>query len=305
MAIVGPTGSGKARLAVAAARASGARVLSCDSMKVYRGMEIGTAKPGPDAREGVDWHGLDRVDPWERFDAARFLDLFEEVLQLVAREGRPLLLVGGTMLYLKAATEGMGAVPPRDTGVRARLEALAKAHGSALLHERLARVDPVTADRLHPNDLRRLVRALEVYELTSRPLSSFHGQFGRVRDDLERVVFVVERQRTDLDTRIDARIVRWMEQGWIEECRRLRDDPRGVSQEAAQALGYKQVFAWLADGGDEPLDALTARIQQATRRFARKQLTWIRKLTDARTLTVSPEAEPLEHMPTVVEALSR
>lgn len=304
VAIVGPTGSGKARLAVAVARQLDADLLSCDSMKVYRGMDVGTAKPTPEAREGVRWHGLDVVDPWETFDANRFKTLFEEVRTHAKAEGRPLLLSGGSMLYLKAATEGLGDAPPRDADLRERLRLEAEELGSPVLHARLRTVDPEAAERIHPNDLRRIVRALEVHSLTGRPMTSFQGQFASPRDDLDRVVCVVERDREDMDQQIDARVDRMLEQGWIEECRALKALERPISREAAQAIGYRQILEWIETGGKAPLGELATRIKTATRRLARKQLTWIRHLKECHTLRVEPGESPGVHAECVLNLLS-
>jgi tRNA dimethylallyltransferase len=304
-AVLGPTGSGKAELAAAAARATGAICLSCDSMKVYRGMDVGTAKPTGARLEGVDWRGLDEVPPCEAWNASRFRERFDACLEEARGTGRPLLLSGGTMLYLKAATEGLDAAPPRDEALRARLRAEAEAAGSPALHARLAQVDAASAGRIHPNDLRRIVRALEVYELTGEPQSASQGRFGRVREDVRRVVFVVERTREDMDARIDRRVERMFAAGWVEECRRLRADPRGLSTEAAQAIGYREILAWLEAGEAEPEAGLIERIQTATRRFARKQLTWIRHLPEVHTLHVAPGESPLGYVERVVESLRR
>ena len=290
-------------LAVAAARATGAILLSCDSMKVYRGMDAGTAKPSASAREGVDWRGLDLVDPWESYDANRFRGLFEEVLGEARERGRPLVLAGGTMLYLKAATEGLGETPPRDEALREALTARAELEGTGALHRELARCDPDAAGRIHPNDLRRLVRALEVHARSGRPLSSFQGQFGQVRPDLDRVVLVVQRERDDMKRRIDARVARMVRAGWIEECERLRADPRGISAEARQALGYRQLLDWLEAGRAEPLDHVVARIQTGTRRFARRQLTWLRHVAGAQVLEVAPDQEPTRHLELALAAI--
>lgn len=306
VAIAGPTAGGKARLATAVARATGLPLLSCDSMKVYRTMDVGTAKPGRELREGVDWRGIDLVWPWESFDASKFRGVFEDVRAEADRQERPVLLSGGTMLYLKAATEGLADVPPRDEVLRARLVAEAERSGSGALHARLAEVDPPSAARLHPNDVRRIVRALEVHTLAGRPLSSFHGQFGRVRDDLERVVFCVTRERADMDRRIDARVERMLREGWIEECERLLADERGISREAAQAIGYRELFAWLEAGKPEGLAELTSRIQTATRRFARRQLTWLRSAArgaGVRAIQVEAGTDPTCHLGEVLAAL--
>ncbi len=303
VAIVGPTAGGKARLAAAVAQATGLPLLSCDSMKVYRGMDIGTAKPPAELREGIDWRGIDLVGPWESFDASQFRALYEQERAEADRAGRPLVLSGGTMLYLKAATEGLGDVPPRDPALRAQLTAEGEELGAAVLHARLAGVDPLTATKVHPNDLRRIVRALEVHTLTGRPLSGFHGQFGSVRPEVDRRVFAVRRTREDMDRRIDVRVERMLEAGWIEECEALRADPRGISPEAAQAIGYRQILAWLDAGRPCPVRELTAQIQTATRRFARRQLTWIRNTTGVHELQVAEGTNPTCHLDQVLRAL--
>lgn len=300
-AIVGPTGSGKARLAKAAAEALGAQLISTDSMKVYRRMDAGTAKPAP-AERGL-WRGLDLVEPWERFNAQRFVELFEEVRAELP--GKPLLLSGGTMLYLKAATEGLGEAAPRDEALRAQLQAEAEA--GADLHARLQEVDPETAAKVHRNDLRRVIRALEVHALTGRTQSSFHGQFGGIRADIERRVAVVTRTRADMDERIDRRVERMFAAGWIEECEALAADPRGLSKEAAQAIGYRGILDWLASGRATPEAELVAKIQTETRRFARRQLTWLRRLeneaqgrpsdeTGVHVLEVDEGGDTLDHL---------
>ncbi len=302
VAIVGPTGGGKARLATAVARAIGADLISCDSMKVYRGLQIGTAKPALEDRSGIRWHGLDLRSPWESFSAKEFRTLFDTVRADAAAAGRSVLLSGGTMLYLKAATEGLAETPARDAELRKRLEAEAEESSTGALHERLAAVDPVTAEKVHPNDLRRIVRGLEVHELTGRPQSSFHGQFGIVREGIDLRVFVVQRERADMDQRINSRVDRMLAEGWIEECRVLRANPRGLSSEAAQAIGYRQIFEWLEAGGGESLDGLATLIKTATRRFARKQLTWLKKLKDANQLHLASGQDPADNMELVLSA---
>lgn len=304
-AIVGPTGSGKARLAKAAAEALGAQLVSTDSMKVYRRMDAGTAKPVPEDR-GL-WRGLDLVEPWERFNAQRFVELFESLRSELGEQ--PLLLSGGTMLYLKAATEGLGEAAPRDEGLRARLQAEAEA--GADLHQRLQEVDPETAAKVHRNDLRRVIRALEVHTLTGRTQSSFHGQFGGIRPDLERHVAVVTRSRADMDARIDRRVERMFAAGWIEECEALAADPRGLSKEAAQAIGYRAILDWLAGGRATSEAELITKIQTETRRFARRQLTWLRRLaqeaeerndqTSVHALEVDEGEDTLDHLEGLLE----
>lgn len=291
---MGPTAAGKARLAREAAAVTRALLVSCDSMKVYRGMDLGTAKPAVAERDA--WIGLDLVDPWERFDANRFRDLFEQVAARARAEQRPILLSGGTMLYVKAATEGLCAAPGRDEALRAELEAEADRDGTEVLHTRLQAADPAAAARIHPHDRRRLVRALEVHRLAGQPLTALQGQFGSVREELSRAVLVVRRERADMDRRIDERVDRMLAEGWVDECRRLLADPRGISREARQALGYRQLWDWIEQGQATPLAEVVARIKTATRRFARQQLTWLKRLPDAAPLDMAADEGPLAHL---------
>lgn len=295
VALVGATASGKARLALEVAKRAGAEILSVDSMKVYRGMDVGTAKPNSIARASVVWHGLDVVDPDERFDASRFVELAERTLASARERRVPLLLAGGTVLYLKALTEGLFSGPPRDAAVREKLREEARALGSSALHERLAHIDPEAAARIHPNDLRRIERALEVHEVTGKPISEQRAQWGHVDPRFERVLFAVKRGRSDLDRRIDRRIDRMIAAGWVDECRALLERPRGISREAEQALGYAELFAWIRSGEKEPVDDVVARVKTFTRRFARKQENWLRNGIEPVTWLETPEGrEPAE-----------
>lgn len=303
VALMGPTGGGKARLAMAVAEATPALLVSCDSMKVYRGMDVGTAKPAVELRG--PWRGLDRVDPWERYDAQRFREETDRAFSEARQAGRPVVLSGGTMLYMRAATEGLDAGLPRDEALREALVAEAERGGDAALHARLGEVDPPSAAKIHPNDRRRVVRALEVHTLTGKPLSGLQGSWGRLRPGIRRQVFGVVREREDMDARIDARIERMLEQGWVEECRRLLAEPRGLSREARQALGYRELFAWIEGGEAQTLDEVVARIKTHTRRFARKQLTWLRRLGDAVAWLETPrDGDSRMHVERVLEALT-
>jgi tRNA dimethylallyltransferase len=305
VAIVGPTASGKARLAQEAARRAGATVLSCDSMKVYRGMDVGTAKPARQAQAEVRWLGLDVVEPGERFDASRWVELADAALAESRDKGTPLLVAGGTVLYLKSWTEGLFEGPQRDPAIRARLREEAERLGTAALHERLVKADPAAAAKIHPNDLRRVERALEVIELTGRPVSEQRAQWG-AEPRFERVLFAVRRRRSDLDHRIDRRIDRMIAEGWVEECRALAARG-GVSKEAAQALGYRELLDWIATGEREPLERVVERVKTLTRRFARKQESWLRNgLANVTWLDVPEDREPVElHLEEVARALAQ
>ncbi|MEZ0231087.1 MAG: tRNA (adenosine(37)-N6)-dimethylallyltransferase MiaA [Planctomycetota bacterium] len=303
--LVGATASGKARLALEAAREAGAEILSCDSMKVYREMNVGTAKPDAASRAAVPWHALDLVAPHERFDASMWAALAEDVLARARARGVPVLVSGGTVLYMKALTEGLFEGAPRDPAVRARIRAEAEALGLPALHARLVALDPVAGARIHPNDLRRVERALEVHALTGKPISALQEQFGHVRAGVERTVFTVAHRRGELDHRINRRIDRMIADGWLDETRRLAGRPLGVSREAEQAIGYRELLAHVRGGETDELDLVVEKIKTNTRRFARRQLNWLRHHVEGlRLLDVPPGGEPVElHKAEVVRAL--
>lgn len=282
--LTGATGSGKSELGVALAERLGAEIISMDSMALYRGMDIGTAKPGPELRQRVPHHLLDVLDPWESASVAWWLEQAARCYADIRRRGRQVLFVGGTPLYLKALLYGLFEGPPADAEVRRRLTAEAEQHGRQSLHGRLAQVDPATAARLHPNDLRRLVRALEVWELTGRPISAWQTQWKTAATNPPRCVWL-DLPRAELYARIDARARHMVAAGLVEEVRALRQLARPLSREGAQALGYKEMFAHL--DGQATLEETIVRIQTRSRNFAKRQLTWFRHLPEC--LPVSRE----------------
>ncbi len=289
--LTGPTGAGKSRLALTLAERLGAEIVSMDSMTLYRGMDVGTAKPSPDDRRRVPHHLLDVLDPWESASVAWWLRRTAECCTEIESRGRRILFVGGTPLYLKALLYGLFDGPPADAALRRRLTEEAERLGSDALHARLAEVDPVSAARLHPNDFRRIIRALEVWHLTGRPISAWQTQWRAagvsrlVEQDQPahagrspRPVLYLDPPRAELYARIDARVRRMIADGLVEEVRALRRLPRPLSREAAQALGYKELFDHL--DGRAPLEEAVARIQTRSRQFARRQLTWFRSITE-------------------------
>ncbi len=288
--IVGPTASGKGRLAVEVARLVGGEVISVDSMKVYRGMDVGTAKPPPEARRGVPFHLLDIRHPSESMSAAAWREEALAAEAGVRARGRVPIFAGGTALYVRALTEGVFEGPPADWTLRRALEAEAERAGTAALHARLAAVDPKTAARLHPHDRRRVIRALEVFEKTGRPISELQRQWaspvfgGAAAEEARagRAMVGLLWARDALYRRIDERVERMFARGFVEEARRLLADPRGIGREAAQALGYRELFAWLRAGGAaaRPLADVVAEIQRKTRRFSRRQMTFFRHFPD-------------------------
>jgi tRNA dimethylallyltransferase len=273
--LVGPTASGKSAIAVEVAARVGAEILSLDSMSVYRGMDIGTAKPSPEERARVAHHLLDLVDPHEAFSTGRYLEAAEAAIADVVARGRLPLFVGGTALYLKGLTEGFVRGPAADWELRNRLAAEAAERGTPALHERLAVLDPAAAARIHPNDLRRIVRALEVAETLGKPISELQTQFGRPSERFECVLAGIRRGRAELYQRIDGRVDAMLAAGLLDEVRRLLRDPRGISHAASQFVGYREVIAHLR--GEMTLDEAREKVKFRTHQFARRQDTWFKR----------------------------
>ncbi len=276
VALIGPTASGKSDVALLVAEATGAEIVCLDSMQVYRGMDVGTAKPTPEERARVVHHMLDLADPNERYDVTRFLAELAPALAQVRARGRRALFVGGTGFYLKVLSAGLFRGPDVDPELRAGFEARARDAGGAALHAELMRVDPRSAARLHPNDVKRVVRALEVQAQTGRPLSEWQTQWSSSPSRARRLVGL-EVGVPELDRRIAARATRMLAAGWPAEAARIRETT-GFGPTAVQALGYAEALA-VHDGKLEPAVA-AQRIAQATRQFARRQRTWYRKFPD-------------------------
>jgi tRNA dimethylallyltransferase len=295
LVLTGPTGSGKTALGTELAERLGAEIVSMDSMALYRGMDIGTAKPGVDERARVPHHLIDVLDPWESASVAWWLDQAAACCKAIKARGKRAMFVGGTPLYLKALIYGLFEGPPADRELRQRLMREAEVDSGQALHERLRRVDPVAAARLHANDQRRIIRALEVWELTGRPISEWQKQWRGgpgpavssyslgVSKQIDPPVLWLDLPRAELYGRIDARVEKMLAAGFVEEVRALRALPRPLSREAAQALGYKEMFAYL--DGQATLEQTVSRIQQRSRNMAKRQLTWFRHLQGARPAT--------------------
>ena len=283
--LTGPTGSGKSRLGLELAERLGAEIISMDSMALYRGLDVGTAKPTLEERRRVPHYLIDVLDPSESASVAWWLERAETCCREIEGRGRRVLFVGGTPLYLKALLCGLFDGPPADRAVRCRLEREATEQGREHLHARLAQIDPVTAVRLHPNDLRRVVRALEVWELSQRPISDWQQQWHEPAVSTLRApqCLYLDVPRPVLYARINARVERMIAGGLVEEVRALRRLERPLGREAAQALGYKELFDFM-DGKGSLEDAVVT-IQTRSRNFAKRQLTWFRHLPDCRPAT--------------------
>jgi tRNA dimethylallyltransferase len=269
--LTGPTASGKSAVGLTLAERLNAEIISMDSMALYRGMNIGTAKPSLEDRRRVPHHLIDVLDPWESASLAWWLrEAAKCVAEIEGRDKRA-LIVGGTPLYLKGILHGIFEGPRGDPERRRKLEA----EPAAVLHARLAEVDPASAARLHPNDQRRLVRALEVFELTGRPMSDWQQEFAQLPPRRFPPVWL-DLPREDLYARIDRRVAAMFAAGLVDEVRALTRLPKPLSKEARQALGYKEVLNHLESKSDPA--ATIAEVQMRSRNFAKRQLTWFRNL---------------------------
>lgn len=280
LCLYGPTAVGKTAIAVELCERLGAEVVGADSRQVYRGLELGSAAPTDDELARAPHHLIGFLEPHETFDVAEFVPAAEARLTDLLDRGRTPLIVAGTAMWLKALTAGWTfAGVGGDEAVRARLEAEAEELGNELLHQRLSELDPATAERLHVSDRKRLVRALEVYELTGRPLSEVLAEEGTRDVPYDYRIAILSRPREELYRRIDERVLKLLEAGWLDEVRALL--ARGLTGEerALEGLGYPRLVAHLR--GELEFDEAIALIQQDTRRFAKRQVTWERKLGGA------------------------
>ena len=275
--LCGPTATGKTRLGVALAKALNGEVVSADSMQVYRDMAIGTARPTAEETEGVPHHMMAVADPTENYSVARYVAEASEVVDDILARGRVPLIVGGTGLYIDALRRGQtfSAYRP-ESGLREKLQARAEAQGLASLYAELQTVDPETADRLHPNDAKRILRALEVWYETGETISAHDRRTKDLPPRYEAAVLALTyKDRAALYARIDRRVDRMMEQGLAEEVRALLD--RGVPPgcTAMQAIGYKELAPVILSGGE--LTAAAEEIKLRSRQYAKRQLTWFRR----------------------------
>ena len=273
--LTGPTACGKTELALALAERVPLEIVSMDSALVYRGLDIGTAKPAPSIRSAVPHHLIDILEPTESYSAGRFARDAGDLIDEIRARGRLPLLVGGTLLYLRAVRDGLALLPRADAAVRAELDRDAAEHGLQSLHERLRRVDPTAADRIAPSDRQRIQRAREVHALTSGPITELQ----RANDERRRPgvlgIALVPESRAELGVRIERRFDGMVAAGFREEVERLR--ARGdlnADLPAMRAVGYRQIWAHL--DGRYSWDEARAKAIVATRQYAKRQLTWLR-----------------------------
>ncbi len=287
--LIGCTAVGKTELSFRLAERQDAEIVSVDSMQVYRRMDIGTAKPTPAERRRVRHHLIDVVEPSESFSVAEFVERADAAVADIHARGKAVWAVGGTALYVKALTEGLFEGPNADAEFRRGFRRRLAEVGPQALHAELAEVDARAAERIHPNDARRIERALEVYHLTGKPISELQQQWdqGEARYDCR--LFLLRREREDLNHRINRRVKEMFEQGLVEETRRLLAEPEPLSGQARQALGYAEVIDHLSGGPD--LEKTIELVKIHTRRFAKNQRTWFRSFRDCRPIDLSPDTD--------------
>ena len=280
LGLAGPTASGKTALALALARRWPVEIVSVDSALVYRGMDIGTAKPSAAEQAAAPHHLLDVIDPAQSYSAARFVADARRLADEIRARGRWPLLVGGTMMYFKALVDGIDDMPAADPAIRAAIDAEAERLGWPALHAQLADVDPVTAARLQPNDSQRIQRALEVWRTSGTPLSTLHLRAQREAPPLDGALIALEpASRAWLHARIAQRFDAMLQAGFLDEVRRLRADPAlHPDLPSMRCVGYRQ--AWEAlDASDPPdVDDIRERGIAATRQLAKRQITWLRSM---------------------------
>lgn len=273
LVICGPTASGKSELALRLAHALDGEIINADSMQVYRGMDIGTAKPTPEQQDGIPHHLIDIVRPDQHFSAADFAEAADAAIRDISSRGKLTIVVGGTGLYIRSLLKGLVDSPGDTAGeIRLALQAEAQELGNQAMLEKLRQVDPEIAGRIHPNNLVRIIRALEVFRLTGIPLSRYQQEHGFSGQRYRSLQIGIRVERPLLYNRIEERVNRMMQQGLLQEVQQLLKAGYSPETKAMRAIGYKEMTAHLA--GDYSLDEAMRLIKRDTRHYAKRQLTW-------------------------------
>lgn len=288
VAIGGPTATGKTALSVALAKEIGGEVVNADSMQIYRGLDIGTAKPTAEERQGIPHHLMDFLPPEAPYSVADFTAAAAPLIEQLNSAGKLPIVTGGTGLYITSLMKGTAFAPEKtDPAIRARLQTEADEQGSAALYARLQQIDPAYAEKLHPNNLPRIIRALELFEATGRRMSEQQRAALAAEPPYRSLCICLTcRDRAELYRRIDRRVDSMLQNGVLEEAKLVYDN-RETYRTAAQAIGYKEFFPYFA--GEMPLNDCTNRLKQATRNYAKRQLTWFRHQADGVWLYVDEE----------------
>ena len=297
--LTGATAVGKTAVGLALAERIDAEIISLDSMAIYRGMDVGTAKPSPEQQAQIPHHLIDVVDPHEEYSIDLYLQAAGEKIAEITARGREILFVGGTPLYLKALLRGLDTGPPANWELREDIEREVAEVGNQALFDRLQQVDPLAASQIHPNDTRRLIRALEVFRSTGQPIShnQLHFDEGLPADECR--VFVLRRPREQQHERINLRVEEMIAGGLVEEVERLISQPPGLGRTASQAVGYREVQEFLAGKCDR--EKIIADVKTRTRRFAKRQGTWFRSFSECRFVDIEQGMEAGEIAGRIVE----
>ena len=299
--ILGVTASGKSRLAFELASTIGAEIISIDSMKVYRRMDIGTAKPSAARRRQIRYHLIDVVEPNEPFSVEKFLKLAEYAVKQISSAQKPVVAVGGTAMYIKAMLYGIFEGPGTNDRIRKKLRSQIDAHGLADLHKKLAEADPDAAQRIHPNDARRIIRALEVFELTGKPISSFQQQFDAENSLRDFKIIGLRRDKANAGTRINQRVKRMLENGFADEVKALLAEDEPLSKQAASAIGYAEIIDHL--NGNLLFEEAVEKIKINTRRFAKAQRTWFKTFKNVNWLDIAEDESSEDILSRTMELL--
>ncbi len=290
--LTGATASGKTKVSLELARILDAEIISLDSMAIYRGMDIGTAKSDPAEQSVVPHHLIDIVDPPESFSVSEYRDSALSKIREIQATGKQVLFVGGTALYLKALLRGLFEGPPADWGFREEIEKEIENSGAEFLHQRLAMIDPVSAHKLHENDHRRIIRALEVYKQTGKPISHWQMQFDEGRQSDQCRVFTIRHARPILHQRIEDRVESMFTSGLVDEVKGLLERWTDIGKTASQAVGYREVIEYLEN--KMSMEETVERVRVRTRKFARHQETWFRGMSECRMLDLESDFDPSE-----------
>jgi tRNA dimethylallyltransferase len=288
--ILGVTASGKGALAYELARRLHGEIVSIDSMKVYRRMDIGTAKPPPDRRQQVLYHMIDVVEPSESFSVGLFLDKALPIIEQVQQQGRPVVAVGGTALYIKALLYGLFNGPGADLSIRDELRQRAQSKGLEGLYRELSEVDPEAAGRIHSHDAKRIIRALEVYRLMGEPISRLQSQFNDNKPLDDWLIIGLRRDKTEENRRMNLRVKKMMDKGLVDEVKALLSEPQPLSHQARSAIGYAEIIDHL--NGQISLEEAVERIKKNTRRLAKAQRTWFKTFKRVHWLDIPLEEPP-------------
>ena len=288
--ILGVTASGKGRLAFDLAQSLDAEIISVDSMKVYRRMDIGTAKPPQEARRRIKYHLIDIVEPSESFSVGAFRNAALGAMEQINGRKKEIIAVGGTALYIKALLYGLFDGPGSDKRIRTELQEWAQSRGIAELYNELMEIDPIAAERINPNDSKRIIRALEVYRITGNPISSLQKQWDSIEVEHNWTIIGLRWEKAEESKRINSRVKNMIAAGLVDEVKALLAEEKPLSKQARCAIGYAEVIEHL--NGQIELEDAIELIKKNTRRLAKNQRTWFKTFKNVHWLDIEPDEAP-------------